>query len=57
MSVVEPEDEAGWIKVSTKDGRVGLVPGSYLQVGGGAGGAASEEVGEQGLWSLFSAGG
>ncbi|ORY56789.1 hypothetical protein BCR35DRAFT_309722 [Leucosporidium creatinivorum] len=34
ISVVEGEDETGWTKVRTKDGRVGLVPGSYLQLGG-----------------------
>ncbi|GAA5931117.1 hypothetical protein JCM1841_000019 [Sporobolomyces salmonicolor] len=34
VHVVEPEDESGWVKVRTADGRVGLVPGSYLQLGG-----------------------
>lgn len=34
VSVVEEEDESGWTKVRTSDGRVGLVPGSYLQLGG-----------------------
>ncbi|GAA5908077.1 hypothetical protein JCM5296_002221 [Sporobolomyces johnsonii] len=39
VHVVEPEDESGWVKVRTADGRVGLVPGSYLQLGGDAGAA------------------
>lgn len=41
VRVVEPEDDAGWIKVRTSDGRVGLVPASYLQLGGDAGPAAT----------------
>ncbi|KAM0789766.1 hypothetical protein ACM66B_006619 [Microbotryomycetes sp. NB124-2] len=37
--VVEPEDEAGWIKArSTSSGQVGLVPASYVQLGGAASG-------------------
>lgn len=44
VTVVEPEDDAGWCKVSTGDGRVGLVPASYLQLGG----AATEEEGQRG---------
>lgn len=50
VSVVEPEDDAGWTKVKTSDGRVGLVPGSYLQLGGAAPvpPPIAEESGQQG---------
>lgn len=45
VRVVEPEDESGWVKVRTMNGMVGLVPGSYLQLGGDAGAAAGFGVG------------
>jgi len=54
VMIVEDEDEAGWRKIRTGDGRVGLVPNSYLQLGGevasgGVGGEAEEqEVGARG---------
>ena len=32
--IVEEEDGEGWCKVTTNDGRRGLVPASYLEVGG-----------------------
>lgn len=35
--IVEEEDGEGWCKVTTDDGRRGLVPASYLRVGGGGG--------------------
>lgn len=41
VRVVEPEDDAGWTKVRTRDGRVGLVPASYLQLGGDDGGSTT----------------
>ncbi|GAA6061524.1 hypothetical protein JCM10212_004514 [Sporobolomyces blumeae] len=31
VTIIEPEDESGWTKVRTQDGREGLVPGSYLE--------------------------
>ncbi|BGP35818.1 Protein BZZ1 [Rhodotorula toruloides] len=38
VEVVEPEDENGWVKVRVPaDGRVGLVPASYIQLGGAVG--------------------
>lgn len=43
VSVVEAEDKSGWTKVRTSDGRVGLVPGSYLQLGGALQGGAGQE--------------
>ncbi|KAK4701743.1 quercetin 2,3-dioxygenase, partial [Phenoliferia sp. Uapishka_3] len=43
VSLVEAEDESGWCKVRTNDGRTGLVPASYLQLGGAAPAAAHEE--------------
>lgn len=48
--IVEPEDSSGWTKIRTGDGRVGLVPGSYLQEGGAAasGGGGREQEQEQG---------
>ncbi|KAK4056390.1 Protein BZZ1 [Microbotryomycetes sp. JL221] len=33
VTVIEPEDEAGWVKVRL-NGQTGLVPGSYMQSGG-----------------------
>lgn len=56
VEVVEDEDEAGWRKVRSGDGRVGLVPNSYLEVGGAVGGGdgvaegggEGEEVGGEG---------
>ncbi|GAA5877811.1 hypothetical protein JCM8547_002691 [Rhodosporidiobolus lusitaniae] len=42
--VLVPEDESGWVKVrDERDGREGLVPGSYLEIGstGAAGGAGA----------------
>lgn len=47
VEVAEQEDEAGWVKVKTEDGRVGLVPGSYLQMGG-AMTSKGEEAGQAG---------
>ena len=50
VEIVEHEDEAGWRKVRTSDGRVGLVPNSYLQLGGameGGGGAVEAEKVEE----------
>ncbi|TNY20085.1 hypothetical protein DMC30DRAFT_270871 [Rhodotorula diobovata] len=42
LEVVEPEDDNGWVKVRVpQDGRVGLVPASYVEIGGAGGGAAS----------------
>ncbi|GAA5902127.1 Bzz1p [Sporobolomyces salmoneus] len=32
VQIVEPEDDSGWTKVRTNDGREGLVPGSYLEI-------------------------
>jgi hypothetical protein len=53
VSIVEPEDESGWRKVETSDKRVGLVPNSYLQLGGAAPAASSS--GPQGMhFLLFS---
>lgn len=55
MSILEDEDESGWQKVKTSDGRVGLVPSSYIQAGGAAHDASSssqkaqEPEGKQGL--------
>lgn len=43
VEVVEEEDEAGWVKVRAGDGRVGLVPGSYLEEGGVGEGQTSEQ--------------
>lgn len=60
VSVVEPEDESGWTRVKTADGRVGLVPASYLQLGGAlsGGGAAiaeaAEPAGQQGRSPILS---
>lgn len=51
MNLVEPEDDAGWCKVSTSDGRTGLVPASYLQLGGAA---PAEAAGSQGASALAS---
>ncbi|GAA5995348.1 hypothetical protein JCM5350_003960 [Sporobolomyces pararoseus] len=31
VEILEPQDSSGWTKIKTKDGREGLVPGSYLQ--------------------------
>ncbi|GAA5982912.1 hypothetical protein JCM10908_006829 [Rhodotorula pacifica] len=49
VEVVQPEDASGWIKVrSGSDGREGLVPASYVQMGGAllsANGADAEAVG------------
>ncbi|GAA5911127.1 hypothetical protein JCM8208_000285 [Rhodotorula glutinis] len=37
LEVVEPEDGNGWVKVRVpQDGRVGLVPGSYVEIGAAA---------------------
>ncbi|KAI5481812.1 hypothetical protein MNV49_000089 [Pseudohyphozyma bogoriensis] len=52
VSIVAPEDESGWIKVRTSDSRVGLIPASYVQLGGAmgetGGAAAVEEADEDG---------
>lgn len=50
VTVVEGEDDAGWCKVSTRDGRVGLVPASYLQLDG----AAEEQEQEEGQQGEFA---
>lgn len=46
VEVVDPEDENGWVKVRVPaDGRVGLVPASYIQLGGAVGnGSATAAV-------------
>ena len=31
VEILEAEDSSGWTKIKTKDGKEGLVPGSYLQ--------------------------
>jgi hypothetical protein len=55
VGVVEGEDGEGWSKVRTRDGRVGLVPASYLQLGGDPDAAAEEEgrgTGQRGEYRL-----
>ena len=37
VSVVEPDDGSGWVKVADESGKSGLVPASYIE-------AAEEEV-------------
>ncbi|BGP11829.1 Protein BZZ1 [Rhodotorula toruloides] len=59
VEVVEPEDENGWVKVRVPaDGRVGLVPASYIQLGGAvgngsAGGAAATGGSGQRVRALY----
>lgn len=49
--VVQDEDASGWSMITTKDGRRGLVPASYLQIDDGE----SEEGGnKQGTLRSFS---
>ncbi|GAA5820358.1 hypothetical protein JCM3770_002781 [Rhodotorula araucariae] len=44
VDVVDAEDDNGWVKVRAADGRVGLVPASYVEIGGsGAVGVFPEE--------------
>lgn len=59
VGVVEGEDEEGWSKVRTRDGRVGLVPASYLQLGGDPSAPAEEEgrgTGQRGEYRLIQHG-
>ncbi|KDE07182.1 hypothetical protein MVLG_02582 [Microbotryum lychnidis-dioicae p1A1 Lamole] len=55
VEVVEGVDEAGWVKVRTRDGRQGLVPESYLTMVEGTTSSTSVPSGNGGRGELVTA--